>query len=675
MNVYRCTPKFMAMILLTCQQAYSQVPQLLHFQGTVAEHRSKFDGVGEFRFSLVNSNGSKTFWSNDGTGTSGGIPAKSVPIVVNKGAFAVTLGDVTLPNMIPVPATVFTNEDVRLRIWFQTGKYEVQQLSPDQRIVAVGYAMVAATIPDQTVTAAKLATSAVTSDKIAAGAVQTLQVADGAITAAKLAPGVIGPILIPPGSITSIQLADGSVTSAKIADQAVHGQHISAGSIGSTQLGLASVESQHVAAGAIKTPQIADGTITTAKIASQAVTAEKLAPQAAVDNLSADGFGAVPSTAMLCSPEENSAALLSAGYTKAGSFDMVPDSWEPRAPLGNSTRRHTAVWTGSEMIVWGGFTSSPGDGGRYNPKTDTWRSVTAAGEPLTPRSRHVAVWTGREMLVWGGIGSSGSGDYGDGGRYDPATDTWRPITRVGAPIARDSMTAVWAQGAMIVWGGRLITVSGTVILGDGGLYYPDRDEWVALPATAVISARSYHTAVWTGQEMIVWGGQDISGAVLASGARFDPVTMQWIALPSINAPESRYFHTAIWTGQEMIVWGGNQVGGPYFRNGGGFLPHSGLWYPLSTVSAPSARAVHSAVWTGKEMIVHGGEVSGRLQATGGRYDPESDRWISTTTDGSTTAQEHTAVWTGDGMVIFSGSTVENANQFWRPETKLYLYKR
>ena len=53
------------------------------------------------------------------------------------------------------------------------------------------------------------------------------------------------------------------------------------------------------------------------------------------------------------------------------------------------------------MIVWGG--QNPGflnDGGRYNPTSNSW---TPTGKTPTPRRYHAAVWTGSEMIIWGGI--------------------------------------------------------------------------------------------------------------------------------------------------------------------------------------------------------------------------------------------------------------------------------
>src|SRR6185436_7810645 len=123
---------------------HSQVPQIIIFQGRVALNRSNLDGIGLFKFSLVNSNGTVTFWSNDGSGIDGGEPNAAVPVLVEKGAYSVGLGDSGLPNMTPIAPAIFTNSDIRVRVWFNEGKNAFQQLSPDLRISAVGYARVAA---------------------------------------------------------------------------------------------------------------------------------------------------------------------------------------------------------------------------------------------------------------------------------------------------------------------------------------------------------------------------------------------------------------------------------------------------------------------------------------------------------------------------------------------------
>ncbi|GAC1351881.1 MAG: hypothetical protein NVSMB1_09210 [Polyangiales bacterium] len=54
----------------------------------------------------------------------------------------------------------------------------------------------------------------------------------------------------------------------------------------------------------------------------------------------------------------------------------------------SARRRHTAVWTGSEMIVWGGYpvylTDAFADGASYNVAKDAWAMLPAAPSRATP---------------------------------------------------------------------------------------------------------------------------------------------------------------------------------------------------------------------------------------------------------------------------------------------------
>ena len=81
------------------------------------------------------------------------------------------------------------------------------------------------------------------------------------------------------------------------------------------------------------------------------------------------------------------------------------------------------------------------------------------------------------------------------------------------------------------------------------------NSWTATSTTNAPAARGYHTAVWTGSEMIVWGGTDHNN-YWNTGGRYNPGTNSWTATSTTNAPVGRWFHTAVWTGSEMIIWGG-----------------------------------------------------------------------------------------------------------------------
>ena len=68
------------------------------------------------------------------------------------------------------------------------------------------------------------------------------------------------------------------------------------------------------------------------------------------------------------------------------------------------------------------------------------------------------------MIVWGG--DNGGTPQNSGGRYRPASDSWLGLSSgAGNPSARDLHTAVWTGDGMIVWGG-----AGDTPLKDGAIY-------------------------------------------------------------------------------------------------------------------------------------------------------------------------------------------------------------
>jgi N-acetylneuraminic acid mutarotase len=316
---------------------------------------------------------------------------------------------------------------------------------------------------------------------------------------------------------------------------------------------------------------------------------------------------------------------------------------------------YTAVWTGSEMIVWGGFNFSPpyflSSGGRYNPATDTWSSTDITKAP-NARDFHTAVWTGTEMIVWGGY--TNGDDLNTGGRYNPAADMWTATATINAPIGRESHTAVWTGTEMIVWGG--VGCGSNCLLNTGGRYNPATDSWTATTIANAPRNRFTHTTVWTGTEMVVWGGSDRTN-YLHTGGRYDPSTDRWTATNTANAPLGRIAHTAVWTGKEMMVWGGVDSTFNDCNTGGKYNPTGDNWATMSAVNAPSARDSHTAVWTGSEMIIWAGVFCCPAIDfdTGARYNPNTDSWTATSTTNPPLARwAHTAVWTGSEMIVWGG---------------------
>ena len=343
-------------------------------------------------------------------------------------------------------------------------------------------------------------------------------------------------------------------------------------------------------------------------------------------------------------------------------YNLAGNTWTFISNTGTPTERqnYSAVFTGAEMIIWGGRASigsfittetNYNDGARYNLAGNTWSPVQLAGAPFR-RYGHSAAWSGTEMIVWGGAYGEGgltfvSSNYNNGARYNPAANSWTPLSATAAPVARLVHDAVWAGNRMVIWGGS----DGTNLFDSGARYFPAANAWSNMTFSARPVGRTGHTTVWSGSEMIVWGG--FNDFVRDLGGRYQPTNDVWTPTPPTGERRERRGHTAIWTGNEVLFWGGFD-GERYLNTGGRYVPASNLWVSITTNGAPPGRVTHSAVWTGTEMIVWGG-VGPDFLNTGARYNPSTGLWTALTTNGAPTARNgHAAVWTGSQMVVWGG---------------------
>jgi len=173
------------------------------------------------------------------------------------------------------------------------------------------------------------------------------------------------------------------------------------------------------------------------------------------------------------------------------------------------------LWTGTELIVWGGVVEDPQDfsppqglGAAFDPAAGTWREIAPPPDGVTVGE---AVWTGTEMLAW----SDGTADTRSAA-YDPANDTWRMIADPPFP----GEGALWIGDAAVLLG----DPSGG---GSGHAYDPATDEWRRLADGPWDPA----SAVWTGTTIIVNADMDSDGTSLAG---YDPATDTWRVLEGVD---------------------------------------------------------------------------------------------------------------------------------------------
>jgi Galactose oxidase, central domain len=283
--------------------------------------------------------------------------------------------------------------------------------------------------------------------------------------------------------------------------------------------------------------------------------------------------------------------MLVLGLTN-GSYNPAANTWSKTArPLGPLSAAVTG-WTGRQFLAWGGTCcdGNSRDGMAYNPAANTWRMLPAA--PLQSRADAEGAWTGRELIVAGGrVVPSGPQTFRDAAAYNPATNRWRKLAQMPSTLSSIPGPALWD-------GREVLFLSGTSarVLA----YNPATNRWRLLPAMPL--PRSGFAAVWTGHLVLVWGG--LSGRYPtwqppAYGEAYDPAANRWTALPA-SPLQGRAGPAAVWTGRQMIVWGGSiprQTTSTYYTDGAAYTPPA--------VASPPHRGATVAVAVAPDLVAPG----------------------------------------------------------------------
>jgi hypothetical protein len=282
--------------------------------------------------------------------------------------------------------------------------------------------------------------------------------------------------------------------------------------------------------------------------------------------------------------------LVNPSVDVAEAYDPASKAWTRLSPPPGPdyVPGYKTVWTGKEMLAFDPFHSVA-----YNPQKNAWRELRKS----VPTG--FVAWTGREAIGWGG-GCCGDATA-DGAAYNPATDSYRKLSR--SPLAP-------SQGALGAWTGRelVLFVSGLnpldgkpwpARLARGGAYNPATNSWRRLSPLPETGLRFAGAAAWDGRDLLVVG----AGQNAKSAFAFSPATNRWRRLASLPAP--RVGALAVWAGNRLLLLGGQNLSATTsLRDGLAYDPSSDRW---STIAAAPLRDVYgaSAVWTGRSLIVSG----------------------------------------------------------------------
>lgn len=217
--------------------------------------------------------------------------------------------------------------------------------------------------------------------------------------------------------------------------------------------------------------------------------------------------------------------------------------------------------------------------------------------PLAARDGHAAAWTGREMVIWGGA-LAGEPDElpplaADGAAYDPAARTWRPL------------------------------------------------------APSPLIARTQSEVVWTGEEVVVWGGLDAANQSLRDGARYRPADDTWELLPT-GGPADRPFAQLEWTGDELLLFGGQ--GGTV--DGARLRPDDEAWTAIAAAPLDGADGVH-VTWAGDRLVMLADFYEDRATVAMSAWDPATDTWTESSDTIVATGWAGEALWDGRRLIVAS----------------------
>lgn len=330
---------------------------------------------------------------------------------------------------------------------------------------------------------------------------------------------------------------------------------------------------------------------------------------------------------------------VSLSKARFGSWAAIADS-----PLESRAYAATA-WTGSEAVFWLGasldFKNAYADGARYNPRTDTWETLTVPGWG------HPSVSTG---FLDGSLFVTAKGH---GTRFDPLAGTWADLSEpdgmfLGALVSTGE--TIWGVGwtNMFPTGGHDLAIA---------RYESSTDSWTRGPVlteseiesgieservSEIIEAvgQADSEILWTGTEIVVWNGP-------SGGISFDPETKRWDVLPSLDPPSGSVedTHAAVTDAGLTILAGIDGDTGDatrvamYGTDGWRWLEATVGFDDFETVSIAAA---------GKWLVAFSAEDAPVVinLVTG-----ESQRMEGSLLDG---VEEPNTVWTGTELVVWGG---------------------
>nr|MCU0374450.1 hypothetical protein [Chitinophagaceae bacterium] len=354
----------------------------------------------------------------------------------------------------------------------------------------------------------------------------------------------------------------------------------------------------------------------------------------------------------------------------------------------------SAVWTGSKVIFYGGYikvgadTISADGGLEYNPTTNTWTDIPAGG----PRIHgHQALWTGTEMMIFGGR----TDEFYTTSRvnfYNPATFVWNSgytpggglfyttantrshlannkvfvynlinidlLTTTFHTAYFDLSTKTWVAYSPALRNGDPRAPAASVKVNTDVYFFPNYKpcnfvtnylHFFAQESNPVYMYPKYNAnlATSSSKKIASNAAYAVSFGMHGGALNYQVNRNRWTRASTTNQPADREGNICLPIGNNsFFIWGGKS-GTTYLNNGAIYNAATNSWTTVTSTNAPSARSAATAAFGNGKILVWGGNAGGAYLNNGKLYDVATNTWTNVNTAGAPTCGNHLHIeWNG-----------------------------
>ena len=275
----------------------------------------------------------------------------------------------------------------------------------------------------------------------------------------------------------------------------------------------------------------------------------------------------------------------------------------------------------------------------------------------------VAQWTGSEMMIFGGYTLKSNGSQGsynsDIHAFNPSSNTWRTIA---SPLSgRISHSVLWVNNKLIVWGGKWQEVLATsdvneTTLTDGGMYDPNSGWTVMDPDDPNMPANNSQFFFPVAAEDIMY----LFCSYGRIGGIFNPASGpkgKWEKMNMTDAPYNIDYAHYIGDQKILVLSHVSKHINLYEYN-----IALNTWEKLSpTGPAPKPFLLEHVTYSNGKLFAWD------TSTIGGFYSPQTNQWTLTKSSSHVERAGATTIGTNDGAMIFGGGFREYAVEPFRPD--------